>query len=406
MAAKWERFWTPRRQRVYPWIVAVLVIGWFAAYCLAGKGNHDFSGEVIGHDFITSYATSNLVRAGESAEAYRPDVIYRAEDAIEHTGHQSLWSYPPLFLLVVAPLSLLPYAVSFGVWESLQIALFAGAFRLLTRAKSAVALAVGSPFVLINLGYGQNGLLSAGILGLGFSQLMRRPILAGTVLGTIVYKPQIAMLVPVFLLVTKSWRALSAFTATAAALCVLSAAVFGIDTWRAFFDSLHLPLEALEQGRLQMDLMPTVEAAGLRVGMPLRLSRSAQYIVMAVVSAVCLFVWARHGSLVRKAALLPPATLLITPYAYSYDLAVLMVSAGLLAWQASATGWRRGDKVAIGAMWAAPLLALLAQVSFPLMPPFIAGIFAYLAQRQFRTDDIEKSTGNSFAGAGAAPSGA
>lgn len=381
VARLWAGFWTPKRQKVYPRIVAVMVLAWFFVYCAAGDGIHDFSGQVMGHDFITSYATSTLVRSGQAAKAYEPAFIYEAEDAIARTGNQSYWSYPPVFLFAIAPLSVFPYAAAFGIWQSLQLLLFGGALRALTKARSAVALAVGSPFALVNLGYGQNGLLSAGILGAGLSQLVARPVLAGGLLSLIIYKPQMGAVVPIFLVATRNWRALGSFISGSAVLCLASLVVFGPATWRAFIDSLHLPLEALEQGRLQVELMPTVEAAMLRMGAPVALGRGLQYATAICSLAVALFCWWRPGSPLLKAALIPPVTLLVTPYAYSYDLAILAVSAGLVAREAAVNGWCRGDKLAVGGLWMAPFLAVVAQLTAPGIPLLVGGVFGYLAIR-------------------------
>ena len=62
--------------------------------------------------------------------------------------------------------------------------------------------------MLINIGHGQNGFLTAALLGGALVVLDRRPILAGILIGLLVYKPQYGLMIPIVLAVSGRWRAL------------------------------------------------------------------------------------------------------------------------------------------------------------------------------------------------------
>lgn len=51
-------------------------------------------------------------------------------------------------------------------------------------------LAVAFPAVLINIRHGQNGFLTAALLGGALAVLERRPLLAGILFGLLAYKPR------------------------------------------------------------------------------------------------------------------------------------------------------------------------------------------------------------------------
>ena len=61
-------------------------------------------------------------------------------------------------------------------------------------------LALAFPAVLINIGHGQNGFLTAALLGGALVVLDRRPLVAGILIGLLVYKPQFGLMIPLALL--------------------------------------------------------------------------------------------------------------------------------------------------------------------------------------------------------------
>ena len=84
------------------------------------------------------------------------------------------WNYPPFFLLMILPLSLLPYLASLIVWLFTTLAGYLLTIRRIVPHRLAPWIFLGFPAVTTNFFYGQNGFLSATLLGGGLVLLERR----------------------------------------------------------------------------------------------------------------------------------------------------------------------------------------------------------------------------------------
>ena len=94
---------------------------------------------------------------------------------------------------------------------------FYRALRLAMPNGRTLLLALATPAVFVNAVGGQNGTWTAALFGGGLGLLDRRPIIAGSLLGLLIYKPQLGILIPIALLAGRRWQALAAAAATGAA---------------------------------------------------------------------------------------------------------------------------------------------------------------------------------------------
>ena len=83
------------------------------------------------------------------------------------------------------------------------------------------------------------------LLGGGLSLLERRPYLAGFLFGMMIYKPQLALLLPVALLGGRQWRAFAAASVTAGVLLAASALWFGTDVWAEYLRNVNVLRQAI-----------------------------------------------------------------------------------------------------------------------------------------------------------------
>ena len=215
-AVKSGSWLTPDRARNYSLIViaSLAIIGWIAQ----SDGMVDRNGKPIGTDFSSFFAAGALASEGRASEAYDMALHYAREQLLfgETTPHYA-WLYPPSFLVFVTPLALLPYPAALGIWQgstlALYLAVIAGVLRGARLGSRLIAriwlpVAAAFPAVFINLGHGQNGLLSAALFGGALLQLPRHPLLAGFLFGLLTYKPQLALVIPFALLAGGQWRLL------------------------------------------------------------------------------------------------------------------------------------------------------------------------------------------------------
>src|SRR5579871_4131801 len=198
----------------------------------------DPSGKPVGTDFLCFWTAGDLALHRHAAGAYDYHQQFAAEqNALPWKPEQSApllpWLYPPMFLMCAAALALLPYGASLGVWMLATLAVYLASIRAILPGRPALIVALAFPAVFSNLSHGQNGFLTAGLLGGALVLLDRRPWVSGILFGLLAYKPQFALLTPLALLVHRAWRTIVAAALTVLATAALSCALFGVESWRA-----------------------------------------------------------------------------------------------------------------------------------------------------------------------------
>jgi arabinofuranan 3-O-arabinosyltransferase len=327
-----------------------LMVGNAAFVVGALLGNNwitDADGQPIHIDFTNVYAAGRLVRDGEPASAYDWTIHHLAENAL--IGHDSAqyfgWHYPPSFLIIAGLLAFLPYAASFVVWIAGTLLLYLWTVRVIVGDHIGWLLAGAFPCLMPNVITGQNGFLTASLIGGFLILLQRRPTLAGVCLGLLTYKPQFLMLFPVVLLAGGCWDAIIAGALTFAGLALATIALFGFSAWIAFFHWLPLTSQALlshdhaEWYRLQ-SLFALVRMLGADATFAWALQLALTGMLAGLLGAMW---WNKRIQFELKASALAVAAPLATPYVYLYDLTVLGVSAAFLIRCALATGFIAGE---------------------------------------------------------------
>ena len=110
----------------------------------------------------------------------------------------------------------------------MTLPLYVAAVRAIMGERLGILIACAFPAVMWNMLVGQNGFLTAALIGLMLLTLDTRPIAAGVLLGLLTYKPQFGILFPIVLAANGQWRVIAAASVTTAALVAASAAVFGV----------------------------------------------------------------------------------------------------------------------------------------------------------------------------------
>ena len=194
---------TAERARGYSLILlAFYVLGCIAWIALA-DGLVDRNGKPLGTDFSNVYAAGVLTLEGRPGDAYDPALQHAAEKKVFGPATPFFgWHYPPFFLMAAAALATLPYAWALFAWMALTIPAYLAAVRAICPRPETLLIATAFPAAFINLGHGQNGFLTAALLGGALLWLDLRPAVAGVLIGLLAYKPQFGLLIPLVLLVT------------------------------------------------------------------------------------------------------------------------------------------------------------------------------------------------------------
>jgi hypothetical protein len=284
-------------------------------------------------DFLVFWLAGRSALRGAAAAVYDPRIHHAAEVAVtghEFTRHMS-WHYPPLFLFVAAGLALLPYVASFIAWIATTLALYSVVIFRIARSPFALILSCAAPAVFINAIGGQNGPLTAALLGGSLLFLEERPILSGILLGLLTYRPQLGILFPVALIAGGYWRSFIAAGVTTLVLLLVCWGAFGTDTIQACLHFMPNASNALlVKGENGFNNFQTIYGLARWAG----LGSSAASVIqagMTLWAAVAIaWLWRREAPYQLKAAALAAASLLASPYLYIYDFAVLSVAFAFL----------------------------------------------------------------------------
>jgi Glycosyltransferase family 87 len=291
--------------------------------------------------------------------------------------------YPPTFMLATWPLALLPFSVAFAAWIALTLLVYQiAAWRIVPGTATLVA-AVASITAIKNAQVGQNGFLTAGLMGLGLTLMERRPVMAGVAIGMLTYKPQFGVLFPLVLIVSGRWRVFAAAAATAIGLAVVAAALFGPDAWPAYLHSLHGFDAALSPNRRVEYLYQSV--FGLLHGYRASLAAAwtAQAIASVAVAAAVCGMWSRPGPYCLQAAALCVGAVAFTPYVLGYDLCILSIAAAFLVRHGLRCGFRTGERAVLLLCYAVSFL--LVKLTGPLLYAAILGLILWRFHGSRRT---------------------
>ena len=377
---------TPARARGYSLILlgicTLAIAGWIAV----SDGLIDRNGKPLGTDFSNVYAAGSLTWQGRPAEAYQPARQHAEEKAV--FGGREVpfygWLYPPFFFSVAFLVASVPYAWGLAIWLAASLAAYLAAMRGILPRPETLLIAAAFPAVFINIGHGQNGFLTAALLGGALHWLDRRPWLAGVLIGLLAYKPQFGVLIPVALLAGGRWSTIGAAVATIAALLAVSFVTLGDGVWHAFADSMTFTQTVvLEQGGIGWEKIQSVFSAMRMWGAGVHLAYAVQIALALMLAASLAWLWQSNAPFELKASALATASLLATPYVLDYDLVALAIGIVFFVRHGLSRGFRTFEISLLAAAWIAPLLSrgVAGATGIPLGLMVLLAFYAFTLRR-------------------------
>jgi len=321
-----DRLIIPGRVQAATFVLLTIYLLTTAVWLLTTRHLLDGFHQPLGGDFIIFYGASSMTLHGHAALAFDPHALLAAERAVIPGVRPGLeWCYPPTFQLLIAPLSLAPFRVAYGLFILVILAPYLLVIQALVPGRSSLATSCAFPGTFANAWQGQNGFLTTALFGYGLLSLDRRPWLAGAVLGLLVYKPQFGILLPVLLIGTGRWKSTLAAAVSGVAFIGLSVVILGLAPWIAFLRTLPNVSAALSTGQLPWSKMASVFVAARWLGTPTPVAYALQGVIAIVIAVATLLIWRRPGDLGLKAGLAALATFLTSPYSFNYDLVLLAI---------------------------------------------------------------------------------
>ena len=278
----------------------------------------------IRNDFRLIYGAA--LNGWQNGYGHLYDLVAQKE-VVEGLGPGTYWSpylNPPPLAWLATPFLLAPFDVAIVLWTVLVVGAAYFAWRVASPGVGLVRLAhLALFFGLFPTAYGllvgqPVALVAAVVAGSWWLAQKGRPVAAGAVLSLSAVKPQLALLVPVCLLVAGHRRMFAAWLGATAVIGVVALALLGAEGLQRYRDVLSLASQWEPTRRYAI-------AGPLGLG-PQVYAVEALVLVVAVVAA-----WRQRGMGVeRPIATGLVASLLFTPYVGFQDFAMLVVAGWLL----------------------------------------------------------------------------
>lgn len=317
-------FLTAKRIRAWTIIVVACYLSILVALLATADGIIDLRGKPVATDFITFYSASQLLQKNSPNTLYSPSSIHAVQKILANDRVELFaWHYPPPFMLIIYPLHLFSYYSAWIIWTIVTLIPLLVVLRIICTHSLSILVFLAFPGTFQNIIHGQNGFLTAFLLGAGLWLLNRKPLISGLLLGSLIYKPHFAILVIPVLIAGKHHKTLAGFAAAVTIWITTTVMFWGISPWAAFFDNLPFAGHLLETGALPFFKIPTPLSGALMIGFSAQFSRIVQLIcsVFAIISAT--YIWRNSNDHCIKASSLIVSALLASPFAFDYDLVIL-----------------------------------------------------------------------------------
>jgi hypothetical protein len=342
-------------------VALALIIAALAIRVIEVSGMRDNtlpSGAPLGGDYVAFYAAANAAAVGDAALIYDATTF---EALLQEHGpprerYGLTWQYPPTYYFVVLPLVFFGFKAGYLFWSGLGAVGFLAAQRAFGLAPLYVLVIAAAPSTNHAFVTGQNGFLTAVLIGAAALFAKEKPIIAGLCAALLTVKPHLGLLIPIAFIAIGAWRAFAIAAAGAMALIAASLAAFGAEAWLAFFEGARAVSGNVAAGVMPLFKMASPFAALRLAGAPAELAVTGQ-ILATLTAAVAAFVtWRRVQATELRAAVLIVLSLFAAPYSFYYEFVILALPLALLVRRAMASNWLPFEQALIATVFLAPLL--------------------------------------------------
>lgn len=373
---RFSRWLTPRRMAIQAAALAVCLWSGYA-WNMATPGVLDRMGQPKGCDFLHLYTVGTLAQSGRGDLLYDlPAQAALIQKMVPGAGAVIFVPlYGPQVAMFFAPWSRLPYAWAVTLWMLLNAVLYALCCGVVWRecpnlrrhAGKVAWVACAFPGLFSLIAWGQTAGVALALFTATWLALRSRLFFfAGLFLGSLVFKPQLALAAAFVFLLAWEWKVIAGALLAATAQMAVAWEHFGTAVMADY--GRHLmqvrgiwPL--LEPKPYATHSLRTFWAMLL----PWPGAAFGLYVVTALVVLIAaLLCWRSAAPLALKFAVLMTATVLTAPHLGIYDLVILAPPFLLLAdWMAEQPGSPSTDAIRVFLYLSCvlPLLAPLARMT-------------------------------------------
>lgn len=378
IAAMFEAITVPSRRSLY---VVLLIVALFAVATVRPARIILSPADAPTSDFDYFHAGARAALEGQLDRAYDEPWFRAYQRQLYGRDLHGPWSYPPPFGLVVAPFGLVDRGWALLLFMQLTLLTYVLTLRRLAGDWLPLLLLLMLVPVMGVILFGQNGLLTGTLAGLTCVGLVDRRRWAGIPLGLMIIKPHLALGLGLYVLAVRDWRTFWTAGATAAAAGLAATLAFGSTVWPAFQAAAAFAGTQLPTGYFPLFRMISAYAMVRSLGAPHMLALAVQ--LVSALTAITLILVAQQRLPARLAiGIAALATLMISPYAFDYDLMIAGAGLALLLPTVVAQG-RPTERSAIYLLFiASATYGLVRKLQHPTEPPVsmaAVGLWAVIA---------------------------
>lgn len=309
----------------FPVLISAVSLTLILVYLASTTSGYDFTGHVIGRDFLNTHLGGVLISEGRSEVLFQPDTywsIIKQLHGADYGIHN--WSYPPLLWPLSQFLALFPYFWAYTIWTVMGVALVFVAVRLLGLGWIWGIFICLSPAGMVNILAGQNGFVFSSLLVIAMVLTHRsRSVSAGLTWAILAIKPHLGICVVPFLLASERYKTMAFGALFLVTAVTVSIFLYGTGAWWQFLtvtSKQQTTVVETWQGAL-MWMIPSGFMQGRLLGLAIGQAYTL-HLILALVAAVVLWLrWPSGRSDVSHHILwLVLGTLIILPYSFNYDM--------------------------------------------------------------------------------------
>ena len=280
------------------------------------------------HDFLSFYTGATLIGRGEAENLYDLDAQRPIQESLAPANEDVIpFIRPSYYALLLAPLSLLPFGAAFWVWIVLQALLLFGCWAWAGRYFGWDAMIFGAIYFPTAAGV-TNAQDCVFLLAVGIGAYVlaerERDYWSGLVLGLGLIKFHLFFLLPVVILVQKRFKIFAGY-------CTTGIIALGIFLGLGGFGGVEKYVSLLRRDDLEWlspapELMINIQSVAANLGLH---SPWAAALLIVLVAGITVF-GAWRVSLWRWLSVALLGSVLITPHAYAYDAAILLLPVWLV----------------------------------------------------------------------------
>lgn len=274
-------------------------------------------------DFDAFHIAGTMARHGQADETYRAAEMLAAQQAIAGDDLLLPWTYPPPYTLFVAALARLPIGLAYLLFLSGSLLFCLAVLRRIAGEYLPGTLIAILPAMLLTVRTGQNGFLTAGLIGAFLLAFPARRAVAGLPLGLMCIKPHLAAGIGLLALFRRRWSAMALAAGLVLALALASTLAFGQSIWGAFLGGVREAGDFLAAGYYQLFRMNSVYACVRSLGASAPVAIVLHGLGALIAIGLFLRLWHRGGEPRVLAAAACAMSLFVSPYNYDYDLTIL-----------------------------------------------------------------------------------